>query len=84
MSTTIHNSVLEDHVMINGTKYQIITYIENSYCYCPCPWVTWILCGDSMIYQTRITKKTLEAAERTHKYTLEHVEELIRESEALK
>ena len=78
---SIHNAVLQDIVVINGEEYYVDTYIDTAHCNWPSSWCTWVSQGASIMHKTNISEHTLEAAERHHKYIVEHAEEILRERE---
>ena len=78
----INNNVLQDALVIDGLEYVVNTYIEGEQRIWGTPWVVWLTYNGVIMYQQRITERTLEAAEANHKYVLEHAEALLRESEA--
>ena len=77
----IYNGMLTDCVVVNGKEYTINTYIANGYHYWCQPWVSWIIYDGTVLHETKITKHTLEAAEATHRYVVEHAEEILKERE---
>lgn len=75
----IHNGVLQDIVVVDDEEYDVDTYIDTEYCTWPSSWCTWICNRGRIMHKTNISEHTLEAAERHHKYIIEHLEELLRE-----
>lgn len=81
----IDNNAMQSFVKVDGQDYRVCTYIGNRHACWVVPWVTWIIrwneCYGTKIYEKRIEKHTLEAAEESHKWALGHAEEIIRERE---
>lgn len=81
MGWRIDNGVIQDDIVIDGEEYTINTYIEGEYHLWGTAWVTWLIRFGEILHETKITEHTLEAAEATHKYVVEHAEEILRERE---
>lgn len=79
MGFTIHNGVLQDCVVVNGIQHTVNTYIPSQYAYWFEPWIIYIDRNHYTIHKIKVEEHTLEAAERAHKYVIEHIEEILRE-----
>ena len=81
MAWPIDNGVIQDDVIVDAENYTVNTYIEGKRPRWSKPWVTWLVYCGQIVHETKITEHTLEAAEATHKYVVEHTEEILKERE---